>query len=517
MHRKISLRKIGERRSKAAAPRAPASAPIPAPLPAFAPTPHTIPFPMPRRPVPSRRRFRIILALLAMIAGAIASYWIMRPARPAEERDRIHLKSKLGEAQKGIVRLKQEFERGNQELNELRSKFQESRPESFEPLEPRGRVTAKTDSPGGTLVVVGDGSAKSPDMITNVKAGNELTHGMAQESRDIKDSMIGAAKPDDPPWKFTQQEAHLITRAKDLYTKDDIKGAIFCYEQVLKTKPECMTALAGLAFFHLEQKRYEEAEVLFRRALLVDDGDAFCLEMLGSVLYEQRRYEEALAAFNRSLARKPDSAFCHNYIGAIKQKKGESAAAEQSFLKAIAIKPIYADAHFNLALCYSLQKPPMIVLARNHYKKARESGSPSNATMEDFLKMAHETQPFETKQNDEQFQAILKENDALKEKLRALETTSETQKAAPAASASTAGASISSRFVGEVVIFNPNENFAVIDFRNGEVPPARAELGVFRDGGPVGNIRIIEPRKPPLAFADVLSGKLRRGDIVRSM
>ncbi len=72
-----------------------------------------------------------------------------------------------------------------------------------------------------------------------------------------------------------------------------------------------------------------------------------------------------------------------------------------------------------------------------------------------------------------------------------------------------------SPFIGTVVLSPLQKKFVVVDFRNGEVPPIRSELGVYREGIFVGSVRISEPVKPPLASADILSGALRRGDVVQ--
>jgi len=72
-----------------------------------------------------------------------------------------------------------------------------------------------------------------------------------------------------------------------------------------------------------------------------------------------------------------------------------------------------------------------------------------------------------------------------------------------------------SPFIGVVVLLPSKKNFVVVDFRSGEVPPIRSELGVYRRNMFVGSVRIAEPVRPPLASADILSGTLKRGDVVR--
>jgi chromosome segregation ATPase len=70
------------------------------------------------------------------------------------------------------------------------------------------------------------------------------------------------------------------------------------------------------------------------------------------------------------------------------------------------------------------------------------------------------------------------------------------------------------RIMGDIVTLNMSDKFAVINFSDGEVPPAGTELNVYRNGQIVGRVRISEPIKPPFGPVDVLSGSLVRGDQV---
>lgn len=68
---------------------------------------------------------------------------------------------------------------------------------------------------------------------------------------------------------------------------------------------------------------------------------------------------------------------------------------------------------------------------------------------------------------------------------------------------------------GTVIRLDPKENFVVINFGSGYVPPLHSELDVYREGQVVGSIRITNPIKPPFASANILAGTLRHGDVIR--
>jgi hypothetical protein len=66
-----------------------------------------------------------------------------------------------------------------------------------------------------------------------------------------------------------------------------------------------------------------------------------------------------------------------------------------------------------------------------------------------------------------------------------------------------------------LTIVNNSKNFAIVDFGVATIPAEGSELTVYRAGQSVGSIRLTPPIKPPLAAADILTGTLQQGDIVK--
>jgi hypothetical protein len=58
-------------------------------------------------------------------------------------------------------------------------------------------------------------------------------------------------------------------------------------------------------------------------------------------------------------------------------------------------------------------------------------------------------------------------------------------------------------------------HFVVIDFSSRAMPPVGTHLIVYRDGKPVGEVRITEPSRAQFATADILTGDLQVGDEAR--
>lgn len=119
------------------------------------------------------------------------------------------------------------------------------------------------------------------------------------------------------------------------------------YTQLLQTEPRHADALHLLGVIHLQQGDAAQAEVLIRRALEVTESAIF-LGNLGNLLKNSGRQEEAEVAYRRALVLKADHADVHNNLGILLRETGRLHDAEAAFRRAVAITPAYADAQYNL-------------------------------------------------------------------------------------------------------------------------------------------------------------------------
>ncbi|MEO8499389.1 MAG: tetratricopeptide repeat protein [Vicinamibacteria bacterium] len=95
----------------------------------------------------------------------------------------------------------------------------------------------------------------------------------------------------------------------------DETGASALVEAVLAaTKDETNDTLAA-AEFHQRGKNFEHARELFARVAAKDPKNVRAYFSLGSVLERQKKFDEAEKAFRRALAMAPDSAITLNYLG----------------------------------------------------------------------------------------------------------------------------------------------------------------------------------------------------------
>lgn len=121
----------------------------------------------------------------------------------------------------------------------------------------------------------------------------------------------------------------------------DKAGAIYLYEQILKSDSGYAPAYINLGTLYFHQRRYIRAEELYRRATEVDSAYVLAFFDLGNVLDELDRPDESIAAYQR----------------------------------AVQLSPRYADAHYNLALAYERKAEPRNALRHwQAYVKLDRSG-----------------------------------------------------------------------------------------------------------------------------------------------
>ena len=179
--------------------------------------------------------------------------------------------------------------------------------------------------------------------------------------------------------------AVLLAEAKQYWVAHDLAKAEQKYLEVVKLDSRDVTFLADLASIQSDRGHASDAEKNLKAALRVDPNDDYSLFVLGILKLRQEKFDESLEALSRAAQANPHNAKIQNYIGITLSEKGVRGPAEAAFRKAIQIDPGYGDAHANLAFVYLTQKPPMIELARWHYKKALDAGHAHDSGVEKLL------------------------------------------------------------------------------------------------------------------------------------
>lgn len=94
--------------------------------------------------------------------------------------------------------------------------------------------------------------------------------------------------------------------------------------------------------------RYEEAESVFREAILLDPAHPGAHNNLGNTLAALGRYEEAERVFREAIRLNPTHPAAHNNFGNTLAALGRYEEAEEALREAIRLDPTHPTAHYNL-------------------------------------------------------------------------------------------------------------------------------------------------------------------------
>ncbi len=287
--------------------------------------------------------------------------WQSRSATPTATAaaELANSRQQVGELERQLAQLQAQLNQANRELVER----------SIASVgEPNGLAQAEADRLKARLAVYE--AQKVPYSV------EELV--LFRMSQGVESS--DAAKPAPPPGV-----GPLVAQAERQFQQGEFSKAESTLKEMLKADGSNAFTLANLAATQMEQGRDAEAEVHLRKALANAPRDPFTLATMGILKFRQEQYEDALDYLGLAAQYNPSSALIHNYLGMALSEQGMRGPAETALRRAIQLQPGFSDAHFNLALVYALQDPPLTELARWHYQKALASGHPRSTEMEQLL------------------------------------------------------------------------------------------------------------------------------------
>jgi Flp pilus assembly protein TadD len=205
-------------------------------------------------------------------------------------------------------------------------------------------------------------------------------------SQSAPDTDAATSRPAEPTPELMKAELH--------FRRGELSEAESAFKDAVEHGNTNAFALANLAATQVEQGKYAEAEANLNKALAMAPNDPFAHATMGLLRFQQGDYDQALDHLSLAAQYSPGNAKIQNYLGVTLSQKGMRGPAENALRKAIQLQPGFAQPHFNLALVYVLQEPPLHQLARWHYQQALAGGHERNTEVERLLEKAaqHTTQ-----------------------------------------------------------------------------------------------------------------------------
>jgi tetratricopeptide (TPR) repeat protein len=182
---------------------------------------------------------------------------------------------------------------------------------------------------------------------------------------------------------FVPAEAkQLASQGERAFAHGNLTEAESLYKKALEFAPENPPILVSMAAVETRLGKIQESDVFLRHALRSDLNNGPAWLLLGMNALSQKRDDEAFANLTQAVLHDTGNARAHNYLGMAAERKGWNEVAEQELRRAAELNSGYADANFNLAVLYLKRTPPLVEMARRHYQRAVDLGTPHDPLIE---------------------------------------------------------------------------------------------------------------------------------------
>ena len=101
---------------------------------------------------------------------------------------------------------------------------------------------------------------------------------------------------------MTQDTEHTLQKARQLVETGQHDNARQCLLQLLKQQPDNRVALIMLGGAYFSMQKYSEAELVYKRLILMEPGNGRFSIALFNTLWKSSRHDEALEEIKRFMA-----------------------------------------------------------------------------------------------------------------------------------------------------------------------------------------------------------------------
>jgi superkiller protein 3 len=185
-----------------------------------------------------------------------------------------------------------------------------------------------------------------------------------------------------PPTTVAQTLEQLWQQGETAQSEKKYPEAERIWRQIIQLDPNSAGAYNNLGIVLANQKKLTEAEEMYRRALALDDKYVYAYNNLGNVLRDQKKLTEAEEMYRRALALDDKYVNAYNNLGNVLRDQKKLTEAEEMYRRAIALDDKYVYAYNNLGNVLSDQKK--LTEAEEMFRRALDlpdntTGTPTTA------------------------------------------------------------------------------------------------------------------------------------------
>ncbi|MFH1624011.1 MAG: M48 family metalloprotease [Pseudomonadota bacterium] len=177
-----------------------------------------------------------------------------------------------------------------------------------------------------------------------------LTHPGVESRIDYLDVMLKRLpqqeKSENESERFRRIQARVIV---DTWTP---QNALDHFLSELRSDPERLDLIYGLALIHQKLKNYDEAINGFKTVLAIHPKDSEVLRDLGICYFSEGRPKDAIVALQQSVAINEEDSTAFYYLGRVYQESGNFGQAVDAYQRAKRLNADLVDVYYNLGVTY---------------------------------------------------------------------------------------------------------------------------------------------------------------------
>ncbi len=171
-----------------------------------------------------------------------------------------------------------------------------------------------------------------------------------------------------PPTTVAQTLEQLWQQGETAQAQKKYPEAERIWRQIIQLDPNSAVAFSNLCAALFRQNKLDEALIFCQKALALDPKLPETYNNLGNVLYDQKKLKEAEEMYRRAIALDDKYVGAYNNLGVVLRAQKKLTEAEEMYRRAIALDDKYVNAYYNLGnVLYNQNK---LTEAEEMYRRA---------------------------------------------------------------------------------------------------------------------------------------------------
>ncbi|MBC1193788.1 tetratricopeptide repeat protein [Microcystis aeruginosa BLCCF158] len=159
-----------------------------------------------------------------------------------------------------------------------------------------------------------------------------------------------------PPTTVAQTLEQLWQQGETAQAQKKYPEAERIWRQIIQLDPNSAVAFSNLCAALFRQNKLDEAPIFCQKALALDPKLPETYYNLGNVLYDQKKLTEAEEMYRRAIELDDKYVYAYNNLGNVLRDQNKLTEAEEMFRRAIALDDKDVDVYYNLGIVLADQK-----------------------------------------------------------------------------------------------------------------------------------------------------------------